>query len=89
MPAPTVKVDKGTVVLLYMSEKTQYTDMTGKVVVPDLTGLTVMEASQLLESYKLRLSGTGKGKAVHQSPQAGEIADEGSEILVEFREGGQ
>lgn len=88
MPAPGVKVDKGTVVLLYMSQKSQYVDLTGKVIVPDLTGLTVMEVSQLLESYKLRLSGTGRGKAVHQSPAAGEIVSEGSEILVEFREGG-
>ncbi len=87
MPAPGALVDKGTTVLLYMSQKTETTDLTGKVIVPDLTGLTVMEASQLLESYKLMLSGTGKGKAVHQSPEAGELVDEGSEILVEFREG--
>jgi len=88
LPAPGVKVDKGTVVLLYMSQKSQYVDTTGKVIVPDLTGLTVMEASKLLESYKLRLSGAGKGKAIHQSPAAGELVKEGSDILAEFGEGG-
>lgn len=89
MPAPGVSVDKATTVLLYMSDKTQYVDMTGKVIVPDLSGLTVMQAAQLLESCKLQLCGTGKGKVVHQSPAAGEPVNEGSEVLVEFGANGQ
>lgn len=84
LPAPGIEVDKGTTVLLYMSDQQQTVDMTGKVVVPDLSGLTIMQASQLLDGSKLRLGITGEGKAVFQNPAAGDIVDEGTEIMVEF-----
>lgn len=85
LPAPGTIVDKGTTVLLNMTIKTEYVDMKGKVVVPDLSGMTIMEASQALEGSGLKLVIDGEGKARFQSPAAGDIVDEGSEIMVEFR----
>ncbi len=83
LPAPGSPVDKGTAVLLYMSVKSDI-DMEDKVVVPDLKGLTLMEAAQLLDQYQLELSIQGEGVAKHQSPEAGSIVDKGSLVLVEF-----
>lgn len=85
LPAPGTMVKKGTTVLLYMTAKNEYVDMTNKAIVPDLEGLTIMEASQALEGSGLRLVTDGEGKARYQSPAAGDIVDKGSEIMVEFR----
>lgn len=87
MPAPGIEVDKGTTVLLYM--QTQYTqpDMTDMVVVPDLDGKSIMEASQMLENCSLRLEIDGKGGiATFQDPIAGKIVPKDSIVKVEFRE---
>ncbi len=89
LPAPGTMVDKGTAVLLYMTEKSVYTDMSGKVVVPDLIGLSIMDAGRILEGSNLKLFIDGEGQAVYQNPAAGEIVDEGSEVKVEFRRSGE
>ena len=77
-------MDEGTAVLLYMKDKTEPDEMEGKVIVPDLKGLTVMEAAQMLQDCKLRLGIQGQGVAVYQSPAADDIVDEGTQVMVEF-----
>lgn len=84
MPAPDTTVLKGTTVLLYMDEKTLEQDMTGKVVVPDLLGLSVVDATKVLKDFDLTIEIHGQGIATYQMPAAGEVVDEGSSIKVEF-----
>lgn len=90
LPAPGVKVDKGTSVLLYMSVKNNAVNLEGMVVVPDLTGLTVMEAAQMLDGLHLELSiqGDSAGKATYQSPAAGTSVAQGAAVMVEFSSSG-
>ncbi|MGI5848708.1 MAG: penicillin-binding transpeptidase domain-containing protein [Christensenellales bacterium] len=86
MPAPETQVDEGTTVLLYMQNKSAAVDMEGKVVVPDLKGMSVMDAAKALDNCKLQLGIHGKGIASYQNPGAGEIIKEGSTVMVEFSE---
>jgi stage V sporulation protein D (sporulation-specific penicillin-binding protein) len=88
MPAPGTVVDEGTTVLLYMETKNIGEDTTGMVVVPDLSGLTIMEAGKMLEVFKLQLGIQGEGVAGYQSPAAGELVPEGTKVLVEFQKPG-
>ncbi len=90
LPAPGVPVFKGTSVLLYMTTKNAHDDLADMVVVPDLSGMTVMEAAQALDACGLELSiqGDGEGKASYQSPEAGTAVSPGSMIMVEFTASG-
>lgn len=83
LPAPETVVDEGTTVCLYMSQP-DIVDFTGKIEVPDLTGKTIMEASQILENCHLTLGISGTGKAVYQSPAAKQLVDPGTKIMVDF-----
>lgn len=86
MPAPGISAFKGETVLLYMGIKNTEQDMEGMVVVPDLDGMSIMEAGAILEVHNLKLKIEGKGIAVYQSPLAGDIVPEGTSVMVEFRE---
>lgn len=86
MPAPSINVYKGETVLLYMDTKNAEQDMEGMVVVPDLEGLSIMEAGAVLEVNKLVLEIDGKGIATYQIPAEGKIVPEGTKVKVEFRE---
>ena len=84
-PAAGQEVDYGTAVLLTMQTKNDFADTSGLVVVPDLTGLTVMEAALLLESHNLRMVlEDGRGAVANQTPAAGTMVPEGSGVIVEF-----
>lgn len=85
MPAPGTLVDEGTTVLLYMEEKNNPDNNEGMVVVPDLKGLTIMQAGQKLEDCKLQLGIQGEGVAVYQSPAPDTLVPEGTKIMVEFK----
>lgn len=85
MPAPGTVVDEGTTILLYMETKSTHDDTEGMVVVPDLTGMTIMEAGQLLEEYKLQLGIQGEGEAIYQNPAPNTLVPEGTKIMVEFK----
>ena len=85
LPAPGTLVDEGTTVCLYMSIP-DTDDFTGKIEVPDLTGLTIMEAAQRLEDCGLTLGITGTGKAVYQNPDKKTLVDPGTKIMVQFSE---
>ena len=84
MPAPGEPVDKGTTVILKMETKTDHDETEGMVVVPELDGKTIMQASQALEECKLIMEKHGDGVVTYQDPAAGKIVPEGSVIRVEF-----
>lgn len=89
LPAPQTTVVKGTTVLLYMETKTAPDQMEGMVVVPDLSGKTIMEAGQALEECRLKLViGAGQGRASYQDPAANTLVPEGTEVKVEFGQTG-
>ncbi len=83
LPAPDTLVDEGTAVCLYMSNP-DITDFTGKIEVPDLTGKTIMEASQIIENCHLTLGISGTGKAVYQNPLPKTLVDPGTKVMVDF-----
>ena len=83
MPAPGTPVVKGTTVMLSMTLPNN--DITGQVLVPDVSGKTVTEAGRILEENKLELDfDNGEGVAVYQYPAANEYVPEGTIIKVEF-----
>ncbi len=83
-PAAGEAVIKGSVVLLSMDTEHEETDMAGMLIVPDLTGLSIMQASVELADYDLKLVINGRGTAVSQDTQAGTAVEEGSSITVTF-----
>ena len=87
LPAPDATVDAGTSVCLYMDTEVPYDEMEGMVVVPDLTGLDMTAAAQMLEECRLIMGVSGQGVAANQSPAAGELVTEGTKVMVEFRQG--
>ena len=87
LPAPGATVDAGTSVWLYMDTEVPYDEMEGMVVVPDLTGLDMTDAAQLLEERKLLMSIQGQGVVTYQSPAADELVPEGTKIMVRFSGG--
>ncbi len=58
----------------------------GQVVVPDVKGLTIREASALLTKHGLSLIPKGSGLAVRQSIPVNTIAEQGTEIIVVFEQ---
>lgn len=57
----------------------------GQVSVPNLKGMTIREAGNLLESLELKLEPSGSGLADTQNPKAGAKLPRGSTIKVEFK----
>lgn len=56
----------------------------GKVVMPDLTGLTIREAADKLAESSITLEASGSGRATYQSVPAYSIVDPGSSVAVQF-----
>ncbi|RJE48030.1 cell division protein FtsI [Dehalobacter sp. MCB1] len=56
----------------------------GEVLVPDLKGLTIRQAGELLGKMDLRYEFSGSGLAYKQSPEAGKIVNRGDTIEVLF-----
>ena len=83
VPLAGARVVEGTTILLFSEE--DY-DRNYLIAVPDLTGMTVDEASYLLEQIGLRLQVRGKGRIIKQDIQAGERISGGTEISVEAKE---
>ena len=74
--------------MLSMTEETEYDETDGMVVVPDVIGLSIMDAAQRLEDNHLEMSIEGQGNATYQYPEEGEIVPEGTAVQVEFSESG-
>jgi stage V sporulation protein D (sporulation-specific penicillin-binding protein) len=56
----------------------------GEVIIPDLTGMTMRQAGDLLAKSELHFNFTGSGLVNLQSPQGGKVVVKGTTIEVEF-----
>lgn len=82
-PAAHVVVRSDTRVLLEADAGIPGAD--ARVVVPDLTGLTVDQAGGLLDRLGLRLERSGEGLAGDQNPLPGSLVVMGSAVKVNFK----
>ncbi len=71
LPAAGAEMLSGSIVMLYVDNLTQV-DNNSIVQVPDVAGLSVVEANRLLRSYGLQMRINGSGLAASQTPAAGE-----------------
>lgn len=87
-PKPGAQVPSNTVVILYTESQQAMADEQGTVEVPDLFGLSIREAQELLQQKGLSLKqGSGSGLIIEQRPRAGSKVKEGTEIIVNMTEG--
>ena len=83
LPAPGATMTEQSLVMLYVSGTPEQT-ADERMVVPDVTGLSIMEANRLIKSYGLTMKIDGSGIAVNQSPTAGETVTPTSTVTVHF-----
>ncbi len=69
LPAPGADMAEGSLVMLYVEGAITDGEY---VAVPDVNGLSVVEANRLIRSYGLKMTVSGSGIAVSQFPAAGE-----------------
>ena len=69
LPAAGARIEEGTLAMLYIDHLTDLS-ANHKVRVPDVTGLSILEANRQLRSYGLRLQIEGSGLAAAQEPAA-------------------
>jgi stage V sporulation protein D (sporulation-specific penicillin-binding protein) len=81
-PKAGVKVAPGTTVIVYLGQ--QEGQVGQPVEVPDVTSLSLRDASVALSTQGLRIHAVGSGVASSQSPIAGTIVPAGSIITVNF-----
>lgn len=79
-PKPDVSVPKKSVIILYTEEQDM---LTAKM--PDLTGMTVEEATNALNKAGLNIKAIGSGVAVKQEFNPGTQVEKGKPVVVEFR----
>lgn len=91
LPAAGTQMRAGSQIILYFDseEEPQQPQDDTKTVVPDVIGLSLIDANRALEAagLSLRLDGT-TGVACEQSPQAGTIAAKGDTVLVTMGQAG-
>jgi stage V sporulation protein D (sporulation-specific penicillin-binding protein) len=80
MPKPGALVKENTKIVLYLSETPNE-----EIVVPDLKGKSVKEATEILNSLGLKIKIKGTGFAVSQKPEKGTLVKKGEIVEVEFR----
>ncbi len=56
----------------------------GEVVTPDLTGMTMRQAGDILAKSELHFNFSGSGLVAEQNPQAGKVVTKGTTINVKF-----
>jgi stage V sporulation protein D (sporulation-specific penicillin-binding protein) len=83
MPAPGVKLTKGTSIVLNIKPKEEI-EPPEIVEVPNLIGKTISECRDILEELGLELYSHGSGKAIWQSPKPNNEVETGTTIRVEF-----
>ena len=71
LPSAGAQMPEGSLMMLYVDNLTDLRD-NSKVTVPDVSGMSVLEANRALRSYGLKLQIEGSGLAVSQNPAAGE-----------------
>jgi len=87
-PKAGARVKSGTTVILELQPATQE-ENGGQVTVPNLQGLTIKEAGNLLEEIGLRLVPEGSGLAVEQSVKPGTRVKAGTAVKIKFAPPGQ
>jgi stage V sporulation protein D (sporulation-specific penicillin-binding protein) len=79
LPPAGSQVIKGSTTILYTQDENS-----DQVIVPDLTGRTIKEASIILSELGLEMAPQGSGLAVIQEPQPGSKVDKGTSVRVKF-----
>lgn len=87
-PDAGARVNSGTTVILEL-QPASGGEAGETVTVPNLTGLSIKEAGNLLEEIGLRLEPTGSGLAITQQTEPGTKVPREAVIKVEFRPPGQ
>lgn len=83
LPAAGAQMSEGSLMMLYVDKLTDLSN-NSKVSVPDVTGLSVLEANRMLRSYGLKMQIEGGGLAVSQTPAAGEAVFPTATVCVTF-----
>ena len=60
------------------------TPLSGEVIIPDLTGMTMRQVGNTLAKLELHFNFSGSGLANLQSPQAGKVVVKGTTVDVQF-----
>lgn len=84
LPAQGATMAKGSLVMLYVSENPP-PDAQEFVLVPDVSGMSIVEASRQLRARNLLLEIDGSGLAVSQRPASGAFVAPGSTVKVVFK----
>lgn len=71
LPAGGARISEGSLVMLYVDKSVSLED-NDRVQVPDVLGMSVVEANRLLRSYGLEMQVEGGGIAVSQQPEPDE-----------------
>lgn len=82
-PAPGAQIAAGSQVMAYTYEQSP-TRVEELVKVPDVNGLSIVEASRTLRARELEMLMEGTGLAVSQRPAAGEYVPPGTQVTVTF-----
>ena len=83
LPAAGASMAKGSLMMLYVDNLTDLRN-NSRVQVPDVTGLSVLEANRILRSYGLKMQIEGSGLAVSQVPAAGDEVFPTASVAVTF-----
>ena len=83
LPSAGAEMSEGSLMMLYVDNLTEISN-NNKVAVPDVAGLSVLEANRLLRSYGLKLQIEGGGLAVEQTPAAGKAVFPTATVRVRF-----
>lgn len=83
LPAAGASMAQGSLMMLYVDNLTDISD-NNKVTIPDVSGLSVLEANRVLRSYGLKMQMEGSGLAVSQAPAAGEAVLPTTSVAVRF-----
>ena len=81
LPAAGAALTKGSIMMLYVDGRP---DDAATARVPDVTGMTVVKANQVLRSFGLELRVEGSGLAVSQSPAPDETVVPSTVVAVRF-----
>ena len=82
LPAPGAELPEGSLMMLYVEGARVPEGETARV--PDVAGLSVLEANKLIRSFGLEMRIEGSGLAVAQSPAAGENVNPTTVVSVRF-----
>lgn len=83
LPAAGASIAEGSLVMLYVDQRSEIEE-NDLVSVPDVTGMSVIEANKRLRSYGLSMEIEGGGIAVSQTPSAGEETYPTATVRVTF-----